>query len=128
VHRVLYEDEDRSAAVVQMLDPQDKIGSVTKTALTLIQQIDEKIDMDEAIVAEITTDLTDRLIELGERVHGMEFSEKETQAVAGATWEGVMEVFGMDAQSVKSMTAGMDPSEIDAIEKQYKGYVEGTNG
>lgn len=128
VHRVLYEDEERSAAIVQMLDPADKIGSVTKTALSLIQQIDEKVDMDEGVVAEISVDLTDRLIELGENTHGMVFSEKETQAVAGATWEGVMEIFGLDAQGVKDMTAGMSPEEIDGLEKQYKGFVEGTNG
>ena len=128
MHRILYEDEERTNAVLQMLDPQDKIGSTTKTAIQLLQKMDEKLDMDEAVVAEVTVELADRLIELGERAHGMEFSEKETQAVAGATWEGVMELFGLDANSVKEMTAGMDPKEIDAIEKQYKGYVEGANG
>ena len=96
LHQVLYEDEERTAGFVQMLDPQDKIGSTVKTSVMLLKMMDEKSDLNENIVAELTVDIADRMIELGETAHDMSFSEKETQAVACATWEGVMQLFGMD--------------------------------
>lgn len=125
VHQVLYEDPERSKAIAGMLDPRDKIGTLVKTSLQLIQQIDEGVDLHEAVIADIAVDVSDRLIEMAEQVHEMEFSEKETQAVAGATWEGVMELFGMDAGSVEEMTQGMSDEELQGMEDQYKGFVEG---
>ena len=125
VHQVLYEDPERSAAIVGMLDPRDKIGTMVKTSLQLLQQIDEGVDLHEAVIADITTDINDRLIELAEQVKEMEFSEKETQAVQGAVWEGAMEMFGMDASSVEEMTQGMSDEDLSGFEDTYKGFVEG---
>jgi len=129
LHQVLYEDEERTAGFVQMLDPQDKIGSTVKTSVMLLKMMDEKSDLNENIVAELTVDIADRMIELGETAHDMTFSEKETQAVAGATWEGVMQLFGMDEESMSQMTQGMSEEELGGYEKQYKEFLEGaTNG
>ena len=127
VHQVLYEDPERSSAIVEMLDPRDKIGTLVKTSLQLLQQIDEGVDLHEAVVADITMDINDRLIELAEQVQDMEFSEKETQAVAGATWEGAMEMFGMDASTVEEMTQGMSDEDVKGVEDSYKGFVEGNS-
>jgi hypothetical protein len=125
LHKVLYEDEERSNGIVDMIQAEDKIGSVVKASLMIIKQLDEKIDMDENIIAEITVDTADRLMELAETAHNISFSEQETKAVAGATWEGVMQLFGMDEESVKEMTAGMSPEQIQGYEKEYAGYVAG---
>lgn len=122
VHQVLYEDPERSASIAGMIQPQDKIGSVVKTGVSLIKQIDEQVDMDQNVVAQITVDLADRLIELAETAHNITFSEQELKAVAGATWEGVMDLFGFDQQSVQEMTAGMTPEDLKGYENQYKGF------
>ena len=129
LHQVLYEDEARTAGFVKMLDPQDKVGSTVKTSVTLVKLMDEKSDLDENIIAELTVDIADRMIELGETAHDMQFSEKETQAIAGATWEGVMQLFGMDEGSMSQMTQGMSEEQLAGYEKEYKGFLEGaTNG
>jgi hypothetical protein len=123
LHQILYEDPERSQAIADTLQPQDKIGSVTRTAIMLIKQLDEGIDLDENVVAEITVDTADRLMEIGEASKGMTFSEKEAQAVAGATWEGVMALFGVDQDSVTEMTAGMTPEQLKGYEQQHKQFV-----
>lgn len=123
LHTVLYANEGTSQAVVDMLQPEDKIGSTVKAGVMLIQQLDEKIDMDESVIAQITMDAADRLIEMGERAKGMQYSEKEAQAVLGATWEGVMDLFGVDEGSYEELTQGMSDKEIGSYEKEYKGYL-----
>lgn len=125
LHQVLYEDEERSKSIAGMVVPQDKVGSVVKAALLIIKQLDEQIDLDESVVAEITMDTEDRIIEIAETAHDITFSEQELKAIAGATWEGVLQLFGMDEQSVKEMTAGMSPDEISKQEDDYKNMVAG---
>jgi len=128
LHQVLYEDEERSNSIVGMIQPEDKIGSVVKASVLVIKQLDEGVDLDENVVAEITVDTADRIMELAETAHNISFSEQETKAVAGATWEGVMALFGMDEESVREMTAGMSPEQIKGYEKEYKSMVEGGQG
>lgn len=123
LHTVLYSNEGTSQAVVDMLQPEDKIGSTVKAGVMLIQQLDEKIDMEESIIAQITMDTADRLIEMGERAKGMEFSEKESQAVMGATWEGVMEIFGVDEGSYEELTQGLSEKDVAGYTQEYKGYL-----
>ena len=123
LHTVLYSNEGTSQAIVDMLQPQDKVGSVAKAGILVVQQLDEKIDLDESVFAEITMDIADRLIEMGERAKGMEFSEKESQAVMGATWEGVMELYGIDESAYEELTQGMSPEELKGYEQEYKGYL-----
>lgn len=123
LHKVMYSNEGTSQALVDMLQPSDKVGSTTKASILLIQQLDEKLDMDESIIAEITMDVADRMIEMAERAKGMSFSEKETQAVAGATWEGVMELFGVDEGDYEEMTRGLSEQDIAAQTKTYKGFL-----
>lgn len=125
LHQILYEDPERSQAIADTLQPEDKVGSVTRTAVMLIKQLDEGIDLDENVIAEITVDTADRLMEIGESAKGMTFSEKEAQAVAGATWEGVMALFGVDQDSVTEMTAGMTPEQLNDYEKQHKEFLGG---
>lgn len=125
LHQILYEDPERSKAIADTLQPNDKVGSIVKTGVMLIKQLDEKLDLDQNVIAEITVDTADRLMELGEASKDMTFSEKETQAIAGATWEGVMALFGMDDESVRDMTSGMSPEEIKGLEAQHKQFVEG---
>jgi hypothetical protein len=121
--KVLYEDERTSEAVLKQLQPQEKIGSVAKTSMMVIKQIDEKIDLDEVIIPQFTQDVVDRVVDLYENAHGDEFSEQETQAVLGSAWEGVMEMFGVDEESYAELTAGMSQEEFGSYEQQYKQFL-----
>lgn len=125
LNEVLYKNEGTSQAIVDQLQPQDKIGSTVKAGVLLIKQLDEQVDIDEVVLAQVTQDVADRMIDLGEQVKDMQFSEQETQAVLGATWEGVMEIFGVDAEAYEELTQGMSEQDVQGYEKQYKGFVGG---
>ena len=73
---VLYKNEQASDALLGMIQKGDKVETTIKAVVTLITQMDEKIDIHESVFAELTKEAADRLIDLSE-AQGMEFSEKE---------------------------------------------------
>jgi hypothetical protein len=123
VNRVMYGDPNTSRSIADQLRPEDKIGSTVKASILLIKQLDEKIDMDEVVIPQITQEVADRMIDMGEQVKGMEFSEQDAQAVLGATWEGVMEVFGIDPETYEEFTQGMSEQDIQGYSQQYKQFL-----
>jgi hypothetical protein len=108
--QVMY-GEKTSRSTVDMLQPDDKVGSAAKASMLLIKMLDEKLDMDEAIVAQITEDTVTQVIDMAERVKQMVYSEQEAQQVLGATWEGVIEMFGTPPEDVKAFADAASPEE-----------------
>lgn len=121
--KVLYENERTSNAVISQLTPEERVGSIAKASMLVINQLDEKMDFDEAIIAELTQETVDRVIDLYENKHGEELTDADTQAALGATWEGIMEMYGMDEDSYAELTAGMSDDDFKGYEKQYKGFL-----
>jgi hypothetical protein len=125
--RVLYEDDNTSQALLDALHPEDKVGSVAQTALLLFKQLDEKVDFDEAVIPQVTMDIVDRLVDLGEQGKGLTFTDEEVQGALGATWEGVMQMFetGTSPEDLEEATQGMTDDEINEQVATYKGYLGG---
>jgi len=122
MNKVLYQEDNIVDSIMQQLDPEDKIGSTTKATALLIQQLDEQIDMDEIVIPQITMDAVDAVTELAESRFNVQFSEQETQATLGATWEAVMGMFGVDEQDYQQLMQQNEP-QIDAIKKSHKGFL-----
>jgi len=120
--KVLYEEDKLVDSIMQQLDPNDKIGSTTKATALLIQQLDERVDMDEIVVPQITMDAVDAVSELAENRHNMQFSEQEIQATLGATWEAVMAMFGVDQKELDRFKAGFQ-GQGNAMKKAYDGFL-----
>jgi hypothetical protein len=124
--RVIYEDDNTSKAVVDGLQPEDKVGSVANLALILVQQLDDKIDMDEAVIPQMTLEIVDRLVDLGEQTKQMQFSDEDVQNALGAAWEGVMNAYGLgEAQDFEEITQGMGDEELQAQTSAYKQFLGG---
>lgn len=122
--KVLYEDEQSSTGILQQLQPEERIGSVAKTSMLIINQLDSKLDFDEDIIAQLTQDTVERVIDLFENTKlEDEFTEQEAQAALGATWEGVMEMYGVDEDSYAELTTGLSDEEFKGYEKQYKQFL-----
>jgi len=128
LYEVLYGNEEMSTPIVKALRdaPRSKIDPLVKTSLLIIQQIDDKIDLDEAIIAQFTADVVDRLIEIAEVRYKTQYSDKEMQIALGATWEGVIELFdGADQGEFDSLTRNLDPDDISKSEKMYGELLHG---
>lgn len=101
LNKIMYTDQKSSQSVFDMLQPEDKIGSVSRAAMMLVKSLDDKLDMPETIIAQITQDAVEQLCDLAERAKQMPLSEQEQQQAMGATWEGVMEIFGQPVEDMK---------------------------
>jgi len=122
--RVMYEDVNTSTAIIDSLHPENKVGSVAQTALLLVRQIDEKADLDEAVIPQLTMDIVDRLIDLGEQTKQMTFTDQEAQGALGAAWEGVMQHFGAgDAADFEEATQGLSDDDLKSQVSSYKGFL-----
>ena len=125
VEKIMYGDDKANAGIVNGIDPRDKIGSVAQTAAILLKQIDDKVDMDEVVIPEVTMEVTDRVIDIAENAKGLEFSEAEQQAIWGATWELVMGAFGVDPDDFAELTDGMSDDDLAGYETQYNDFLSG---
>lgn len=123
LQQVMYDDERASAAIAQQLRPEERVGSIAKASMLLIKQLDDRLDFDEVIIPQFTQDVVDRVIDFYENVHGEEISEGDAQKALGATWEGVMEMFGVDEDTYAEFTQGMGEEDFKAQEQQYKQFL-----
>ena len=123
--QVLYQNDKMAAAMVDQIIPDDKIGSTTKASLMLIQQMDEKLQMDESVVAQFSVEVVERLTELAEARHNMQYGERELQVIMGAVWEGVQAMFGMEPQDAEALIAGIGGEGVADLKQQHEAFYNG---
>ena len=120
---MLHQNEEMSTKITDGLLKEDPIGSTIQAATIVIQQLDERIDMDSAVIPQITSDTVEMLVELGE-AKGLSFTGRQVQQVMGGTWEAVMIMFGGEDESINedyaTMTQGMGQAEIEDSMASYQ--------
>ena len=123
LYAMLYTNEGTSKAVLDMIQPNNKVDSIAKAAVLIIQQLDDKLDLDEAVIPQLVMDVPDELIEIGERAKGMTFSDGELQAILGATQELTMQVFDVDAKKAQQLVGSLSPDQRASAERTYQKYL-----
>jgi hypothetical protein len=123
--KAIYHNDNVANAIVDQIQPADKVGSTAKATLLLIQQLDQKMQMQEVVVPEITKEATERLIELAEARHGIQYGEREVQVILGSVWEGVQGMFGMEQQDAEALMAGVGGDGLADLKQQYEGFING---
>lgn len=125
--QVIYGDDGTNASIVKALDPDNKVGSVAQTALLVLTQVDDKIDMDEAVVAQATLDTVLMLADVAEQAKGLTFDEMELKQAVAATWEGMLQVFGGDdpiAPDFEELSAGLSEDQLAQMGQEYSDLLD----
>lgn len=128
LHEVLYNNEELSTPIIKALrdTPNSKIDPIVKTSILIIQQLDDKLDLDEAVFAQLTGDVVERLIEISEVRYKTNYTDKEAQIATGAAWEGVIQLFdGGDQGEFDGLTRNLHPDDIAKSEKMYQELLNG---
>lgn len=120
IMQMLYVDDKTSATIMDMIQPNAKVDSIVKASVLIIQQVDQKLDLDQAVIPELVMDVPDRLIELAETGKGMTFNDGELKAILGATQEMVMQVVDVDAGEARRMMDNLTPQQKAKAERDYK--------
>lgn len=122
---MLYEVDNTAKGIAKMIDPNNKIETTTKANLTVLNQLDESLDLDEVVVPQITSDIVDKVSELAEARYGIEYTERDLQATLGATWEGALQMFGIEPQDFSNFMQGFDKGQVDQLRGAYEGFLGG---
>ena len=120
VMRMLYVDDKTSATIMDMIQPKAKVDSIVKAAVLIIQQVDQKLDLDQAVIPELVMEVPDRLIELAEEGKGMTFNEGELKAILGSTQEMVMQVIDVDKGEARRLMDNLSPQQKQKAQADYQ--------
>ena len=114
LYEVLYQNEKTGQAVADQLELDEKVGSVARTTLLLVKSIDEKLDIDEEVLAQFILDTTNEVLEIAES-KGIKLSQTEQEQALAAVWEGALIVFGGTDEiqpDYDAFTQGMSEEQI----------------
>jgi len=117
-----------SNTIADSILAEDKIGSAVQMGVTLIAEVDKKIDMDDVVIPQIVEDTVTMLADVAEQKNGISFSPEEMESTLMGVWEGVMYMMGGDAEiqpDFDMATEGMSPGDIQNMEKEYQARLGG---
>ena len=123
--QVLYGNEKTSNAIVDQVDPNDKVSSTAKVSMLFMQQLDEKISMDESVVSQMTEETVTRIMELAENRHQLQYDESEAQVILSTTWEGISQLFGMDEAGHSELVNNVGSERLPQLKEQYEAALNG---
>jgi hypothetical protein len=123
--QVLYGNEKTSNAIVDQVDPNDKVSSTAKVSMLFMQQLDEKISMDESVVSQMTEETVTRIMELAENRHQLHYDESEAQVILSTTWEGISQLFGMDEAGHNELVNSVGADRLPQLKEQYEAALNG---
>lgn len=114
LYTILYQNEKTSRSALDLLHPNDKVGSVARTAVMILQQLDKKLQLSNEVLPLVIIVTADRLIELGTRAKQMTFTPEETKGVLEATMHGAQTLFGAGApdQGADAPAPGAAPGSV----------------
>lgn len=118
--KVMYEDEESSEAILDQLREEDPIGSITKASVLLVRQLDDRLDLDENVIAQFTLEVVDRMVDLYQEKTGQPLEDADVEKVVASTWEGIMQVYDIDEEDYRQFTDGLSEDEVKSMEQSYK--------
>ena len=121
----LYEGKPSQAIQKMLQQGNDKIASVGKASSMALKLLDGQHDFDEAIIAELTQEITARVIEMHENMTQEEFTPEQAQGALAMSWELVMNMYGVDADEYAELTDGMEEGDLKDAENQYNSLLKG---
>lgn len=116
LHTILYQNDKTGRAVLAQIQEQDKVGSIARAAVLVIQQIDKRLNLSDPIIPLMVITVVDRLLEMADRVKKIKYSPQESSAIVSAVTNGVKALFGSQpqqpgAQQSQGVQAGAMPPQ-----------------
>ena len=119
--KVLYSNDQTANSIVDQIRPDNLVSDTAKVATIFIKELDRKINMDENVIAEVTRESVERISELAEARHQIQYSMPDLEKIMGATWEGVQSMYGnTDVEGFTQTVQGMRPEDLQALQQQQQ--------
>lgn len=119
--KVLYSNDQTANSIVDQIRPDNLVSDTAKVATIFIKELDRKINMDEGVIAEVTRESVERISELAEARHQIQYSMPDLEKILGATWEAVQSMYGnTDVEGFTQTVQGMRPEDLQALQQQQQ--------
>ncbi len=127
--KVLYGNDKTANSIVDQIRPDDLVGTTVKVTALFLKELDRAINMDVAVVSEVTRESVERIAELAEARHQTTYSTQDMERVLGATWETVQSMWGNEGgvEEYNEVVSGIAPNDLDALQQQNRQILSGAN-
>ena len=111
-----------AAAIVQGLMPQGpaKIKNAAVVSLHVLTQIHKKLNLPPQIILIFTKDVVSHVLDLGEQVKKIQYSDQEMTAILGTAYEGAMRIFGVNKGQVKQAARHLGRNVLQHHQQAYQ--------
>lgn len=124
IKTALYKDEATSRAFEDMIKPDKAVDSLSRATISLVTEIDKKIDIDEEILAPLTAAAALELIELAQ-AKGVNLDETQQKQVVSTAFEGIVMAYEVDPQSAADFIGEVGPEAEQQGIKDYQAALKG---
>lgn len=126
VSKAIYDNDKMHDTIIRTLSKDNKVGSVAAMAAKVIKLVDEKIDIDEGVIAGLIPAVVDNLVELMAKAKGIEMTDGEVKQALGVATETILLEFGVDPADYQEFARqqGMDnPQARQQASQFYEGLI-----
>ena len=124
LHKALYQLPGDKAAtgILKSLFPDGpaKIKGAVMASLTLLTQIHKQLKLPPQLILPFTKDVVSHVLDLGQQVKHIQYSEQELTAILGAAIESVYRIFGVSKKQVQALQQHVPKSVMAAHAQKYQ--------
>jgi hypothetical protein len=119
LHTVLYSSTKISALAVKMVQPAQIVDSTSKCCILIVNQLDRKLRLDPQVIPQFTMAVVDEVMDMIQKVKQINYTPPQQKAILGATFEGVMKMFGVKPQEAQQFLQSLSDPQKTAARQQY---------
>lgn len=111
-----------ATAVLKSLWPQGpgKIKGVIVSALMVLTQLHKKLKLPPQIILPFTKDVVAHIMDLGQQVKQIQYSDQESTAILGGAYEGAMRIFGVNKGQARNVVQQLGRKQLAAHAQIYQ--------
>jgi hypothetical protein len=115
-------DDKLATGLVQGLMPQGpgKIKNAAMLSIQVVIQIHKKLNLPAQLILPFAKDVVGHVLDLGEQVKQIQYSDQESTAILGSVYEGALRIFGVTKGPVKSVAQHLGRSTLEAHQQKYQ--------
>jgi hypothetical protein len=114
-------DDKLATGLVQGLMPQGpgKIKNAALLAIQVVVQIHKKMNLPPQIILPFAKDVTAHVMNLGEQVKQIQYSDQESTAILASVYEGALRIFGVSKGTVKTFAQHLGKNVLQSHQQKY---------
>jgi hypothetical protein len=114
-------DDQLATGLVQGLMPQGpgKIKNAALLAIQVVVQIHKKMNLQPQIILPFAQDVVGHVLDLGEQVKQIQYSDQESTAILGSVYEGALRIFGVSKGQMKMLAQHLGKDVLQSHQQKY---------